>query len=63
MKDLDKQIQDFRRRVRMLMRKYVCPQCREIPKGKHCVYLINGDEDLCDIRYKWLCKGGNVNEF
>jgi hypothetical protein len=49
MKDLEEQIKYHKWRVRILMRKYVCPQCKmDFPKGKHCVFSLNDDEDLCD---------------
>lgn len=36
------------KRIANLTRKYICPQCDELPKGRRCIFADNHDEDLCD---------------
>lgn len=52
---IDKEIKDLKRkeafnskRIANLTRKYICPQCDELPKGRRCIFADNHDEDLCD---------------
>lgn len=38
-------------KIRAIMRRNVCPQCFKEnfkPKGIYCIFMDNGDEDICD---------------